>query len=335
MEAGSEPTVSIVIPNRDGATPRDGLVYLEMVLRTLEEQTFRDFDVTIVDNGSTDGSVQYLRERWPAVRIVELAENTGFPTAINRGVEASGGGYVALLNNDLELTPDWLELLVAELDRDARVGFVTGKIIRYDDRNVIEQAGHDFYTCGRFEPRGLDSRDTGQYDERAPTPIVTAAAALYRREALDAAGGFDEGYFLYCEDGDACLRMLLRGYTGLYVPEPKAFHVRGGTVGAQSELPRFYLVRNALITLLKDMPGTVLVRSLPKIALYHWGQLAGARREGFARTVLRAYGSFLRMVPGTLRKRRVIQRARNLEPAAFAAQVRTDYPIPSRLARFL
>ncbi len=333
--AVSEPKVSIVIPNRDGATPREGLTYLEMILETLRGQRLRDFDVTVVDNGSTDGSVAYLRERWPDVRLVELAENSGFPTAINRGVQASRGRYVALLNNDVELSPDWLELLVGELDRDPGVGFVTGKIMRYDDRDVIEQAGHDFYTCGRFEPRGLDERDTGQYDERRATPIVTAAAALYRRDALEAADGFDEDYFLYCEDGDVCLRMLLLGYAGLYVPEPKAFHVRGGTVGARPDLPRFYLVRNALITLLKDLPASVLLRSLPKIALYHWGQLLSARREGFARTVLRAYGSFLRMVPGTLRKRRVVQSDRTVAPDAFAALLRTDYPFPTRLGRFL
>jgi GT2 family glycosyltransferase len=333
--APSEPRVSIVIPNRDGATPRDDLTFLEMVLGTLREQSFRDFDVTVVDNGSTDRSVEYLRESWPEVRVVELAENSGFPTAINRGVAASSGRYVALLNNDIELSPDWLELLVAELDRDPELGFVTGKIMRYGDRGVLEQAGHDFFTCGRFEPRGLDEKDTGQYDERAPTAVVTAAAALYRREALVTTGGFDEDYFLYCEDGDACLRMLLAGYDGLYVPEPKAFHVRGGTVGSRPDLPRFFLVRNALTTLVKDLPATVLLGSLPKIALYHWGQLASARREGFARTVLRAYGSFLRALPATIRKRRRIQRERAIPAERFRSEVRTDYPFPSRLGRLL
>jgi GT2 family glycosyltransferase len=324
METTSQPTVSVVIPSRDGATPRDGLVYLEMVLGTLAEQTFRDFDITVVDNGSSDGSAEYLRREWPEARVVVLPANAGFPTAINRGVAASRGRYVALLNNDVELSPDWLELLVAELDRDHGVGFVTGKIMRYDDRDVIEQAGHDFFVCGRFEPVGLDQPDTGQYEERRPTAIVTAAAALYRREALDRAGGFDEDYFLYCEDGDACLRMLLAGYSGLYVPEPKAFHVRGGTVGGQSELSRFYLVRNALITLLKDLPASILLRSLPKIARYHYGQLIAARRQGVAGTVLRAYGSFLRAMPSTLRKRHGVQGARKVRPADFAAQLRTD-----------
>jgi GT2 family glycosyltransferase len=335
MTAGTDPTVSIVIPNREGATPRDGLTYLEMVLGTLEGQSFRDFDVTVVDNGSSDGSVEYLRNRWPEVRVVALTENSGFPRAINCGVEASSGQYVALLNNDVELSPDWLELLVQELEGDPGIGFVTGKIMRHDDRDVIEQAGHDFFTCGRFEPRGLDERDTGQYDERAPTAVVSAAAAMYRREALEAVAGFDEDYFLYCEDGDACLRMLLRGYAGIYVPEPKAFHVRGGTVGAASELPRFFLVRNALVTLLKDLPASLLLRSLPKIALYNWGTLSAARREGHGRRVVQAFHAFLRMVPVTLRKRRTIQRARKVEPAAFAALVRTDYPMPTRMGRLL
>jgi GT2 family glycosyltransferase len=335
MEARAQPQVSVVIPSRNGATPRDGFTYLEMVLETLGGQSFRDFDVTVVDNGSTDGSVEYLRQVWPEVRVVELPENAGFPTAINRGIEASGGRYVALLNNDVELSPDWLELLVAELERDQEVGFVTGKIMRHDDREVIEQAGHDFFTCGHFEPRGLDQRDTGQYDERRPTTVVTAAAALYRREALRRAGDFDDDYFLYCEDGDACLRMLLCGYKGLYVPEPQAFHVRGGTIGAQSELPRFYLVRNTLVTLLKDLPASLLLRSLPKIALYHYGQLAAARKAGVARTALRAYAAFIRAIPAILRKRRGVQRAREITAAAFAAQVRTDYPMPTRLERFL
>ena len=333
--AASEPRVSIVIPNRDGSTPRDGLVFLELVRDTLAVQSLRDFEVIVVDNGSSDGSVAFLREDWPDAKVVELGENRGFSAAVNSGVAAGRGPYVALLNTDIELSPDWLELLVEELEGDSRLGFVTGKVMRHDDRDLLEQAGHDFFTCGRFEPHGLDERDEGQYDERRATPVVTAAAALYRREALEDVGGFDEDYFLYCEDGDACLRMLLRGYTGLYVPEPKAFHVRGGTVGPGREVPRFFLVRNGLVTVLKDLPASVLLRALPKIALYGWGTLVAGWREGYTRRVLQAYASFLRMVPATLRKRRAIQGDRAIPPREFAALVRTDFPFPSRVARLL
>lgn len=333
--AAPEPKVSIVIPNRDGATPRDGLTFLDMVRDTLAGQSFRDFEVVVVDNGSSDDSIAHLREHWPEARVIELGENRGFSGAVNPGIFAAGSPYVALLNTDIELSTDWLELLVGELERDARLGFVTGKIMRFDDRGVIEQVGHDFYTCGRFEPRGLDERDEGQYDERRATPVVSAAAALYRREALDRAGGLDEDYFLYCEDGDVCLRMLLLGYSGLYVPEPKAFHVRGGTVGPSTDLPRFYLVRNGLVTVFKDLPASVLLRSLPKIALYNWGALMAGRRDGYAGKVLRAFVSFLGMIPGTLRKRWGVQRRREVAPAAFASQVSTEYPFPSRIGRLL
>jgi GT2 family glycosyltransferase len=333
METPSPPTVSIVIPNRDGATPRDGLTFLEMVLETLARQTFRAFDVTVVDNGSSDGSVEYLRQRWPEVRVVALPANAGFPAAINRGVDASGGRYVALLNNDVELSPDWLELLVAELDRDPGVGFVTGKIMRHDDRDVIEQAGHDFYTCGLFAPRGLDEKDTGQYDDPAPTAIVSAAAAMYRRTAVEEVGGFDEDYFLYCEDADLCLRMLLDGYRGLYVPAPEAYHVRGGTADRNSEMTSYFLFRNGLVTLLKDMPAPVLLASLPKILLYQYQRLASARAEGSTKSARRAYASFLRAVPRTLRKRRRIQRRRSVSAREFASNLNSEYPLRTRFSR--
>ena len=331
----SEPKVSIVIPNRNGMTPRDGLTYLDMVLPSLREQSFRDFDVTVVDNGSTDESVAYLAREWPEVRVVELTENTGFPAAVNRGIEASGGEYVALLNNDVELSADWLEKLVAELDGDPGLGFVTGKVMRFTERDVIEQAGHDFYTCGRFVPRGRDERDAGQYDERAPTAIVTAAAAMYRRAAVERVGGLDEDYFLYVEDADLSLRMMLAGYRGLYVPEPRAFHVEGGTVGPEPNMPRFFLMRNTLTTLVKDLPASILLGSLPKILLYHWGQLLHGRREGFGRTVWQAYLAFLRDIPGTLRKRRRVQGDRRMPVAEFRALVRTEYPFPTRVGRLL
>ena len=329
----SSPKVSVVIPNHNGATPRDGLTYLEVILPSLREQTFQDFDVTVVDNGSTDGSAEYLAREWPEVRVIELAGNTGFPAAVNRGIEAGRGEYVALLNNDIELSANWMERLVGELDRDPGLGFVTGKILRFAERDVIEQAGHDFYTCGLFAPRGLDQRDRGQYDDPAPTAIVSGAAAMYRRAAVDRAGGFDEDYFLYCEDADLCLRMLLAGYRGLYVPAPEAYHVRGGTAGRDPEQTRFYLARNTLTTQLKDLPLPILLTSLPKILLYQYQQLAAAQGAGFIRTVLRAYGSFLRAVPRTLRKRRLIHRGRPVTAQEFGSNLLREYPLQTRFSR--
>ncbi|MFL5906851.1 MAG: glycosyltransferase family 2 protein [Solirubrobacterales bacterium] len=329
------PRVSIVIPNRNGVSAPDGLRYLDMVLSTLAEQTFRDFDVTVVDNGSTDGSVEYLAREWAQTRVIPMGENAGFPAAVNRGIASTKGGYVALLNNDLELDADWLRLLVEELDRDPGIGFVTGKIMRHDRRNVLEQVGLDLYTCGRFVPTGQDEPDTGQFDRRREIPMATGAAVLYRREAVERVGGFDEDYFLYCEDADLCLRMRLAGYRGVYLPAPEAYHVRGGTLDRASDLTRFYINRNAWITLLKDIPAATLWRSTLKILAYQVHLIREARGMGFARTLLRAYGSFLRSVPATLRKRRRVVRTRVLPPAELEAQLHTEYPIPTRFGRLL
>jgi GT2 family glycosyltransferase len=329
------PKVSVVIPNHNGVTPRDGLTYLEMVLPTLREQSFRDFDVTVVDDGSTDHSVRYLKENWPEVRVVALAGNSGFPKTVNTGIEATNGEYIALLNNDIELSPDWLEQLVGMLDREPGLGFVTGKILRYQERTVIEQAGQDLYTCGMFAPRGLDADDVGQFDEPRQITIATAAASIYRREAVARANGFDEDYFLYCEDADLCLRMVLQGYQGLYVPGPVAYHVRGGTIGQESDRTRFYVLRNTPITLLKDYPGPILWRALLKIAAYQAHQWRVARKGGFTRTLLRAYASFLRAIPKTLGKRRRVQRRRALTAPDFGSLLLTEYPVPTRFRRLL
>ena len=165
--------------------------------------------------------------------------------------------------------------------------------------------------------------------------MATGAAVVYRRSAVERVGGFDEDYFLYCEDADLCLRMRLAGFRGVYMPEPAAYHVRGGTTGPASELTRFYSARNTWITLLKDLPASTLLRSSGKILLYQLHLLREARGMGFARTVIRAYGSFLRSVPATLRKRRRIVRSRVLPPAELEAQLHTEYPIPTRLGRLL
>jgi GT2 family glycosyltransferase len=236
-----------------------------------------------------------------------------------------------MLNDDVELEPRWLELLVDELDRDPGLGFVTGKTLLYHERELINETKQDLYTCGRFVPCGLLERDEGQWDRRLPAAIVSASTALYRRVAVEAAGGFDEDYFMYCEDADLCLRMVLLGFRGLYVPEARAYHAWAASTGRKSNSSRYHSVRNALTTLLKDMPLPVLLTSLPKIVLYQSHHLAMARGAGDRSSVVRAWRSFLGQVPSTLRKRRRVMRRRVIPSAEFKALLITDYPVPTGL----
>ena len=319
-------TVGVVI-----TTYKRGLEYLPVLLRSLMEQTYGDLRITVVVDGGAPDVISYLEREWADVEVVSTPEPIGYARVAALGVESSDGRYIAMLNDDVELEPDWLEILVGELERDPGLGFVTGKTLLYHERELINETKQDLYTCGRFIPCGLLEPDEGQWDQRLPATIVSASTAVYRRDAVATAGGFDVDYFMYCEDADLCLRMILVGYRGLYVPEARAYHAWAATTGRGGPDARFYSLRNSMTTLLKDMPLSLLLRSLPKIILYQSHHLAMARGVGDGPTVVRAWRSFLADVPSTLRKRRRVMRRRAIPARTFSSQLISDYPVPTGL----
>lgn len=322
-------TVTAVI-----TTYNRGLEFLPPLLRSLEAQSYLDHEVTVVVDGADPDVLAYLAREWPDVEVLSTPESQGYATATSMGLWSARGRYIAILNDDVELEPDWLELLVNELESDPRLAFVTGKTLLYEDRDVINETKQDLYTCGRFEPRGLLERDVGQWDERQPTTIATAAASVYRRDAVEAAGGFDEDYGIYCEDADLCLRMVLLGNRGLYVPEARAYHAWSATTGRATDRARYLGTRNALATLLKDLPASILITSLPKIVLYQSYNLSISRGAGpsAGRSVVRAWGAFLMRVPSTLRKRRAIMRRRAIGTREMRGMLVSEYPVPTGLS---
>jgi GT2 family glycosyltransferase len=304
-----------------------------MALGSLREQTTDDFDITVVDNGSTDGTLAYLEEEWPEVRAVSLPKNVGYAGGANRGVEATTGEHVAFLNDDMEVEPEWIERLAAELDQDPQLGVVTSKVLFNDDRTLIYQAGYEFYTYGWCATRGVHEVDEGQYDVRLPSVGGTGAGSIYRRAAFDRAGGFDDDYFMYCEEVDLGLRVLMAGYTGLYIPAPVAFHVAGATTGKTPEVPRRLLYRNQLLTLVKDVPWSIVWRALPKVLIYLHYQYSVERANGAPRVALGAYAEFLKMLPATVLKRRSVMRRRAISNPELRSMMRADYPFPTRWRR--
>ena len=319
-------TVGVVI-----TTYNRGLEYLPALLRSLAEQTYEDKRVTVVADGGNPEVLSYLEREWPDVEVVSTPEPIGYAGVAALGIESSRGRYIAMLNDDVELEPGWLEILVGELERDPSLGFITGKTLLYHERELINETKQDLYTAGRFVPCGLLERDEGQWEERLPAAIVSASTAVYRRSAVEAAGGFDSDYFMYCEDADLCLRMVLVGYRGLYVPEARAYHAWAATTGRGADDARFYSLRNSLTTLLKDMPPSLFLASLPKIVLYQGHHLAMAQGVGNGSTVVRAWRSFLRNVPSTLRKRRRVMRRRTVSTRTFRSLLISDYPVPTGL----
>jgi GT2 family glycosyltransferase len=304
-----------------------------MVLSSLRAQTADDFDVTVVDNGSTDGTPAYLEEEWPEVRVVPLPQNLGYAGGAARGIEATTGEHIAFLNDDMELESEWIECLAAELDRDPGLGVVTSKVMFHGDRTLIYQAGYEFYVYGWCATRGVHELDEGQYDVRLPSVGGTGAGSIYRRAALERAGGFDGDYFMYCEEVDAGLRVLMAGYAGLYIPSPVAFHVAGAKTGRTPDLQRRLFYRNQLVTWIKDVPWTILWRAAPKALLYLHHQYAVERANGTPRVALGAYAEFLKMLPATLRKRRSVMRGRTISVPELRSMMRADYPFPTRFKR--
>jgi len=305
------------------------------VLPTLAAQRYTDFEALVVDNGSTDGTVEYLEREWPDVGVLALPENVGFAPAVNRGIEATGGEYVALLNNDVELDPDWLGELVAALDAHPEAGSATPKLLNYHERSMLDGAGDELSWSGVCTRRGYRRRDTGQHDVPEDVFSACGGAALYRRSTLERIGPFDEDFFAYLEDADWGFRAQLAGYGCRYVPDSRAYHMAGATTDRVSDLGTYLRRRNMIALVLKNYPARCLLRHLPEIVLEQALGLLLSVTQGTLRAQLRAWRDAARQLPATLRKRRVVQRQRAIDNAQLEAIVTGEVSGVRRVVREL
>ena len=217
--------VSVIIANWNGKQ------YLKTCLDALCEQTFKDFRVTIVDNGSTDGSIEFVRENYPEVEIVALDRNYGFAKANNIAMQkalSEETEYIALLNNDTKADTFWLDELVKTMDADNRVGMCASKLLKMDNPEILDSAGH-ILVNGLVYDRGGNEPDRGQYDKKVDIFGACAAACLYRKDMLEEIGLFDESYGSYYEDAELSWRAYKVGWKAKFVPRSVVFHVGYGT----------------------------------------------------------------------------------------------------------
>ena len=217
--------VALVIPNHNGAR------WLPGVLASVAAQTVAPAEVLVVDDGSTDGSAQ-LAAGYDGVRVLALEGNGGFARAVNAGIAAVAAEAVALVNTDVELAPDWLEHAVAALERDRGAAAVATKLVDLEDPAILYSAGDVLRRDGVCEQRGRFERDSGRYDAPGEVFSACAGAALYRRAALQAAGGFDERLGTYLEDVELGLRLRLAGWRCRWEPRAVARHAGGGSSAA-------------------------------------------------------------------------------------------------------
>ncbi|QXE90925.1 glycosyltransferase family 2 protein [Geomonas subterranea] len=314
--------VSVIIVNWNG------LGHLPECLDSLQKQTFRDFQVIVVDNGSSDGSVPYLEQR-PEVRLVPLEKNAGFAAGNNAALPFARGEYLVTLNNDTKAEPDWLEKLVAVADRHPEAGMVGCRILSYQDPERVDSMGmaicRDGMSRGNF--RGRRYAELAVEDE-AEILFPSACVALYRRAMVDQIGFFDGDFFAYCEDSDLGLRGRLAGWQAVLARDAVVYHKYSMTAGTLSPLKLYLVERNHFYAVVKNFP-LVLLLTLPlytllrylvqaRVVLHGKGtggefKTSGSRNE-CALALLRGMRDALLALPTLTRKRAEVMRHKNLSP---------------------
>lgn len=302
--------VTVVVPNWNGEK------FLDLCLSSLRNQTFRDFETILVDNGSTDDSVGFVARNFPEVRVVRLPVNRGFTGAVNAGIEASSGAeHVVLLNNDTEVDPDWLEALVRAAERHPEAGLFASKLVDFADRRVLDGVGDALRPTGLPYRIGHGEIDRGQFDGAAFVFGACAAGALYRCSLLEEIGLFDEDFFSNCEDVDISFRAQLAGYRCLYVPGSVVFHMGSASTGGKRSATNTRLgTQNSLNLLVKNLPAPLALRMLPALLLGQLLRLATAVlfSGGLLQAYLNGLAGTVRLLPRMLKKRRDIQKRRRV-----------------------
>jgi GT2 family glycosyltransferase len=294
--------VSVVIPNWNGKH------WLKICLPTLRRQTFKDFEVIVVDNGSSDGSEEYMRRFFPEFRVVRLKKNLGFAGGVNKGIEASVGENIVLVNNDMKLDKYFLKYLY-ESTKMKDVGLVAAKVLQYYHSTLIDSAGDYIDIVGHANNIGRGDKNGPEYDTPRKIFLVTGGACLIKREVFDRVGLFDEDYFAYFEDVDLSLRAQYAGFKAVYQPKAVVYHVHKGTSSKNRALLEYWQFRNMTMNIIKDFPDCVIWHKWNwlKILLVNIKTVQFFAKEGVLWSALRAEWYVLVHLPSLLAKRRVVQ----------------------------
>ena len=248
--------ISIIIPNFNGEK------FLKECLNSIKKQNFSHYEVIIVDNGSNDGSVEYIKDNYDEFTLIQNQKNLGFATAVNQGIKSSNAEYVFLLNNDTELEVECVSKLLNCIDKDENIFSVSSKMIQNQDRNLIDDAGDEYTLLGYTKKVG-NNRSTELYQSKREIFSACAGAALYRRNIFDIIGYFDENFFAYMEDVDISYRARIYGFKCVYCPEAVVYHDVSATSGSKYNAFKIRLAaRNNVYVPYKNMPSPQLILNL-------------------------------------------------------------------------
>lgn len=258
------PGVTIVILNWNGRK------LLEQFLPSVMATDYENFEVLMVDNASTDDSLDYVKQAFPDVKTLPLDQNYGFTEGNNRALPHVETPYYVLLNNDVEVDPGWLKPLIEVLERDEKVAAVQPKLLAFQDRTKFEYAGaaggwidvlgYPFNRGRLFE---TTEKDEGQYEEEAEIFWATGACIAIRKSVTDRIGLFEPKFFAHMEEIDFCWRAINFGYKIMYSPKGVAYHLGGGTLPKTNPRKTFLNARNSILVMIKNFPGSQLWYKLP------------------------------------------------------------------------
>lgn len=301
------PLISIIIPNWNGEQ------FLKGCLDSLRNQTFKDFEIIMVDNNSSDNSIKFARENYTEVNIIRLPANRGFAGGVNEGIKVARGELIFLLNNDTIIDPDCLEVLYNAAEENPNIGFFATKMIAYGTNPPVMNASGDALGIdGTARKIGYMEVDEGQHDNEKEVFGACAGAALYRRELFDQIGLFDEDFYIILEDVDLDFRAQLRGYRCLYVPKAIVYHIHAGSMGKTSDFTFYWISRNDLNVLIKNMPLLLLLKYLHRIFLRQIIYTYTCLLRNKMKSLLSGELSSLLLLPVMLTKRYQIQGAKKI-----------------------
>ena len=243
--------VSIIVLNWNGKQ------YLQDCLISLSKVTYKNKEIIVVDNNSTDGSVEYITEKFPDIQVIKNKKNYGFAKGNNIGFSASKGEYILLLNNDTKVTPNFLTPLLEDFEKYPNIGCIQPQIRLFKNQQLLDGVGSYLTFTGFLYHFGyLKNRSQKKYTTQKEIFSAKGAAMLLRRVAIENVGLFDEDFFIFFEETDLCFRLWLAGYTVVYEPKSVLYHLGGGDTTSSDSYKyerRMYLsFRNMLCSYLKN-----------------------------------------------------------------------------------
>lgn len=319
------PKVSVVIPNWNGKR------YLEMCILSLMNQTYLNYEIILVDNGSTDGSVELVKRKFSNIKLIKLNENTGFARSnnigMNKAFEDEDVKYIACLNNDTKVDENWLMELVRVAQSEEKIGMCQSKLLLFSNPELIDRAGFQISYDGFGRVIGSGDREKlAIYNKNREIFGADGAAVLYKREMLEDINlnneFFDEDFFAYAEDLDLAWRARLMGWICIFVPNAIIYHVHSATGGYRSIFKAYHLERNRIWLIVKNFPLKYLILSIPYLAKKYISLIIGTKKErciarefiekysvlDTIKVLFSAYFGALKKIPTMIKKRYQIQK---------------------------